>query len=169
MTNAKKSDADILRTLRARAAERRRRLTAAGQGSPAPAPTLSQRFADSVASGIGSWTFVLVQSALLAAWIGANAAGFARFDPYPFILLNLFLSFQAAYTAPIIMMSQNRQSEIDRRHAEQDFQINCKAEIEIETLHQKVDMLRERELAALSEAVARLTRMLEAERTPPAP
>lgn len=162
MTTAATNDADVLKSLRAHAAERRRRHASAGL--PPAAPTLGQRFADTVASGVGSWTFVIIQSAILFAWITANATGAAKFDPYPFILLNLFLSFQAAYTAPIIMMSQNRQSEIDRRHAEQDFQINCKAELEIELLHEKMDLLREREIAALSEAVARLTRLLEAER-----
>lgn len=163
MTTAASTDADVLKTLRAHAAERRRRNASIGL-QPA-APTMGQRFADTVASGVGSWTFVIMQSVILLAWITANAIGAVRFDPYPFILLNLFLSFQAAYTAPIIMMSQNRQSEVDRRHAEQDFQINCKAELEIELLHEKMDLLREREIAALSEAVARLTRLLEAERS----
>ena len=69
-----------------------------------------------------------------------------HWDPYPFILLNLVLSFQAAYAAPIIMMSQNRQSEIDRRHAEHDYRINVKAELEIELLHNKIDALREQEI-----------------------
>lgn len=75
-------------------------------------------------------------------------------DPYPFILLNLVLSFQAAYTAPIIMMSQNRQSEIDRRHAEHDYRINVKAELEIELLHNKIDALREQEILKLINIIA---------------
>ena len=78
------------------------------------------------------------------------------------MLLNLLLSFQAAYTAPIIMMSQNRQGEIDRKRAIDDFDINCKAEVEIETLHAKIDMMREQEIAQLTAAVDRLTRLLEA-------
>lgn len=155
-------DEEHLDLLRRHAAERRRRRRDAAD--PSPSATLGQRLADAVAGGVGSWTFVLIQSAILFAWIIANATGAVRFDPYPFILLNLFLSFQAAYTAPIIMMSQNRQNDLDRRRAEQDFQVNCKAELEIELLHQKVDHLREQELAALAEAVARLTRLLEAER-----
>lgn len=72
-----------------------------------------------------------------------------HWDPYPFILLNLVLSFQAAHAAPIIMTSQNRQSEIDRRHAEHDYRINVKAELEIELLHNKIDALREQEILQL--------------------
>ena len=81
----------------------------------------------------------------------------AHWDPYPFILLNLVLSFQAAYAAPIIMMSQNRQAEIDRRHAEHDYRINVKAELEIEFLHGKIDALREKEIDRLTRIVERLT------------
>ena len=83
-------------------------------------------------------------------------AGHSAWDPYPFILLNLLLSFQAAYTAPAIMMSQNRQSELDRKHAESDYDGNVKAELEIELLHQKLDLLKEQELHALTQAVREL-------------
>src|SRR5690349_6450076 len=80
-----------------------------------------ERLSDAVASNVGSWTFVIIQSAALCLWIIANGvAWFMRWDPYPFILLNLVLSFLAAFTAPIIMMSQNRQSAIDRRNAQHD-------------------------------------------------
>jgi uncharacterized membrane protein len=72
-------------------------------------------------------------------------------------LLNLLLSFQAAYTAPAIMMSQNRQSELDRKHAQTDYEINVKAELEIELLHEKIDIMKEQELLALSQAVRDLT------------
>ncbi len=119
------------------------------------------RAADWVTTLVGSWRFILVQSALLAFWIVSNALSGKPIDPYPFILLNLLLSFQAAYTAPIIMMSQNRQADIDRRRSIEDYEINRKAELEIETLHEKIDLLREQELAALTAAVARLTRILE--------
>jgi uncharacterized membrane protein len=105
---------------------------------------------------------VIVQSALLIGWIIFNIVSSHRVDPYPFILLNLLLSFQAAYTAPIIMMSQNRQGDIDRTRAIQDFDVNTKAEIEIETLHAKIDMMREQEIARLADAVDRLTKLLEA-------
>lgn len=94
--------------------------------------TAGQRVADGFAATMGSWRFIIIQSVILAIWIGLNAVAFARhWDPYPFILLNLLLSFQAAYAAPIIMMSQNRQAVKDRLAAEHDFQINTKAEDEV--------------------------------------
>jgi uncharacterized membrane protein len=152
---------DLLGELRARAEARR---------AVAPVLTTAPRFADRAADGVaaivGSWRFILIQSGLLVAWIAANAMLGARWDPYPFILLNLVLSFQAAYTAPIIMMSQNRQGDVDRQRAIEDFEINQKAELEIETLHQKIDLLRETEIAALSASVERLTRLLEAQVKP---
>ena len=98
-------------------------------------------------------------------WITANVIGWiSHWDPYPFILLNLALSFQAAYTAPFILMSQNREQEIDRQAAAEDYRINIKAELEIELLHQKVDALREQEVLALTRAVQELTDLLRAER-----
>jgi uncharacterized membrane protein len=97
--------------------------------------TPGQRAADTVANGMGSWRFILIQSGLLVLWIGFNVIGFvARWDAYPFILLNLVMSFQAAYAAPIIMMSQNRQIQKDRLAAEHDYQINVTAEAEITTI-----------------------------------
>jgi uncharacterized membrane protein len=106
--------------------------------------------ADWVAETVGSWRFIIIQSVILGIWIILNTMAFIyHWDPYPFILLNLVLSFQAAYAAPIIMMSQNRQSEIDRRHAEHDYRINVKAELEIELLHNKIDALREQEILKL--------------------
>lgn len=127
------------------------------------APTAGQRLADAVAATIGSWRFIIFQSTAIALWIGGNVlSGHGAWDPYPFILLNLFLSFQAAYTAPAIMMSQNRQSELDRRHAETDYEINVKAELEIELLHDKIDFMKERELTALTEAVRELSTRLAA-------
>jgi uncharacterized membrane protein len=129
----------------------------------AAAPTFGQRLADGVASTIGSWRFILVQSTAITLWITGNVwVGGGAWDPYPFILLNLLLSFQAAYTAPAIMMSQNRLSEQDRRHAESDYEVNIKAELEIELLHQKVDLLKERELLALTQAVKDLSHQVEA-------
>ena len=126
------------------------------------APTAGQRLADLVASTIGSWRFIIFQSSAIAIWITGNVlTGRGAWDPYPFILLNLLLSFQAAYTAPAIMMSQNRQSEQDRRHAENDYEINIKAELEIELLHNKIDVIKERELLALTEAVRDLSRQVE--------
>jgi uncharacterized membrane protein len=124
--------------------------------------TFGQSIADAVASVMGSWAFIIVQSAILLVWIAANVVSAMRgWDPYPFILLNLALSFQAAYAAPVIMMSQNRQQGIDRRAAENDYRINVKAELEIELLHEKIDQLREQEVLKLTEAVRRLTEVLE--------
>jgi uncharacterized membrane protein len=103
-----------------------------------------------VAATVGSWRFIVIQSGLLVAWLIANAAfGSNAWDPYPFILLNLMLSFQAAYTAPIIMMSQNRQSDIDRIRSIADYQVNIRAEAEISLLHEKLDLLREQQVAEL--------------------
>lgn len=119
--------------------------------------TLGQRVADHVAAVMGSWTFIIIQSMILTAWIVLNVTAWMKgWDPYPFILLNLMLSFQAAYAAPIIMMAQNRQSEIDRKKAEKDYDVNLKAELEIELLHQKLDLMREQEIKRLTELVEEL-------------
>ena len=97
--------------------------------------TPGDRMADAVAANIGSWRFIGTQSAILVAWIVLNVIGWIHhWDPYPFILLNLALSFQAAYAAPIIMMSQNRMSDLDRVQARSDFEINQKAEQEVEEI-----------------------------------
>jgi len=123
--------------------------------------TLGQKIADLVAATMGSWSFIIVQTTILLVWIALNVTAFVqKWDPYPFILLNLALSFQAAYAAPIIMMSQNRQQDIDRKQAENDRQVNIKAELEIELLHQKIDQLRETEVMYLTKAVSELTELL---------
>lgn len=158
MTN---SVQDTLSHWRERAEQRRAAAIAAAEAPFAPR-TLGDRLADALTSAVGSWRFIIIQSALLIAWLVFNVVSGSRVDPYPFILLNLLLSFQAAYTAPIIMMSQNRLSDIDRKRSIDDFEVNCKAELEIETLHEKLDLLREREIAQLTAAVDRLTRLLEA-------
>ena len=113
--------------------------------------TFGQRMADRVASFGGSWTFVLIFCGILLTWIATNVFLLARhpFDPYPFILLNLFLSMIAAMQAPIIMMSQNRQAVKDRLDASHDYEVNLKAELEILGLHEKVDGLREKQWAEL--------------------
>ena len=127
----------------------------------APPLTTGQKIADTVASTMGSWRFIIIQTTILLFWIVLNVTAYVqRWDPYPFILLNLALSFQAAYAAPFIMMSQNRQQDIDRRAAETDYQINIKAELEIESLHQKLDQLRETEVLQLTIAVQDLTELL---------
>jgi len=103
--------------------------------SHAAGRTFGQRVADSVAATMGSWTFIITQSVVLAVWIAVNVIAWVdHWDPYPFILLNLALSFQAAYAAPFIMISQNRQAERDRRQADEDFRTNVEAEQRIEAL-----------------------------------
>jgi len=104
-------------------------------GKHASQRTTGQRIADTVAATMGSWTFIIIQSIILAVWIALNlVAWFEHWDPYPFILLNLALSFQAAYAAPFIMISQNRQAERDRHQAEEDYRTNVEAEQRIEDL-----------------------------------
>lgn len=101
--------------------------------------TLGQRIADAVAETMGSWPFIIVQSTILAIWISLNVTAWVNhWDPYPFILLNLTLSFQAAYAAPFIMMSQNRQASKDRIAAEIDHQVNEKAELEVGLLLKRI-------------------------------
>jgi len=108
--------------------------------------TLGDRVADRFAAMMGSWRFIIIQSAILLIWVALNVTAFIEhWDPYPFILLNLALSFQAAYAAPIIMMSQNRQDARDRLRAEHDYEVNVKAEMEIEELQLKLDTLRQKQ------------------------
>ena len=115
--------------------------------------TFGQRAADAVATFGGSWAFIGLFAATLIAWVGLNSYVLARyqsvFDPYPYILLNLFLSMLAAIQAPIILMSQNRQAEKDRIGAEHDYEVNLKAELEIMLLHDKLDLLREGQWSSL--------------------
>ncbi len=133
---------------------------------PQPPMSLGARVSDAVAAMMGSWPFIIVQSILLVLWMGLNVTAYVHaWDPYPFILLNLALSFQAAYAAPFIMMSQNRQADIDRLEAKNDYDVNIKAELEIELLHQKIDLLRETEVTEL----IRLVRALEARLAPAVP
>lgn len=95
----------------------------------------SQRAADWLAEKVGSWVFIIGQSIMLVIWVILNVTGLVfRWDPYPFILMNLVMSLQAAFTAPIIMMSQNRQAERDRLEAHHDYKINLKAEKEVRVI-----------------------------------
>lgn len=93
--------------------------------------TPGQRLADLISQAVGSWRFILIQSCLLVLWIIYNVLTAKPFDPFPFILLNLMLSFQAAYTGPVVMMSQNRQAEKDRLIAHSDYEVNLTADHEI--------------------------------------
>ena len=157
LNDAEQSILHDIRVLR-----RAERIRTASEGEPAFRQlTRGQRIADAVAATMGSWRFIIIQSVLLAFWIVLNVTAFVeKWDPYPFILLNLALSFQAAYAAPFIMMSQNRQQDIDREAAESDYKVNIKAELEIELLHEKIDQLRASEVLNLSTAVAELTHLL---------
>ena len=101
-----------------------------------------QRLADSVANGMGSWSFIIIQSLIVLMWMGLNVVGFINhWDPYPYILLNLLFSTQAAYAAPIIMMAQNRQNERDRIQANEDFKTNLEAKKEIEELQLRLNAI----------------------------
>ena len=128
--------------------------------------TFGQRLADRVAAFGGSWTFIILFGVILFSWILLNSFLMARrgaaFDPYPFILLNLFLSMLAAIQAPIILMSQNRQSVKDRFDAAHDYEVNLKAELEILSLHEKIDELREKNWAELIEMQQEQIRLLTA-------
>ena len=117
--------------------------------------TFGQRVADRVAAFGGSWLFIGLFAVVLILWILLNAVILARqdaaFDPYPFILLNLFLSMLAAIQAPVILMSQNRQAAKDRLEAAHDYEVNLKSELEILTIHEKLDSLREQQWGELIE------------------
>jgi uncharacterized membrane protein len=131
--------------------------------------TYGQRLADRVAAFGGSWTFIIIFALILLSWVLLNSYLLVRrndsFDPYPYILLNLFLSMLAAIQAPTILMSQNRQSEKDRLDAAHDYEVNLKAELEILGLHEKIDELRESKWAELivmqQEQIALLTQLLK--------
>jgi uncharacterized membrane protein len=125
--------------------------------------TRGQSISDKVARFGGSWKFIILFGALLLVWITYNAIVPAgdRFDPFPFILMNLVLSCIAALQAPVIMMSQNRQEEKDRQRGENDYMINMKAEMEIRSLHQKVDLLLEDQIKTLYDMQAKQFALLK--------
>src|ERR1700753_4085741 len=116
-----------------------------------------QRLADSVANGMGSWRFIIWQTIIVVIWMVANVVGFVyHWDAYPYILLNLVFSTQAAYAAPIIMMAQNRQGERDRAQADADYETNCEAKKEIEELLEKLNSI---EIDQLDKILAILEKM----------
>jgi uncharacterized membrane protein len=132
--------------------------------------TIGERLADRLAAVAGSWPFIVAFAVVLAAWVLLNTVALVGpWDDYPFILLNLVLSTLAAIQAPVIMMSQNRAEERDRLRAEHDYEVNLKAELEIQELHVKLDQLREtqvsdllavqkRQVALIEELISRLGR-----------
>jgi uncharacterized membrane protein len=117
-----------------------------------------QKLADSVANGMGSWRFIIWQTIIVALWMILNVILIKahQWDSYPFILLNLVFSTQAAYAAPIIMMAQNRQSERDRKQADADFRTNCEAKVEIEELQKRLAAI---EVDKLDKILAMLEQM----------
>ncbi len=125
--------------------------------------TKGQSISDKVASFGGSWKFIILFGIILFVWIVFNSLGplNANFDPYPFILLNLILSTIAAMQAPIIMMSQNRQEEKDRIRSENDYMINMKAELEIRSLNQKIDLLLEEQIKILFDSQEKQLEILQ--------
>ncbi len=122
-----------------------------------------QSIADKVAIFGGSWKFIILFSIILLAWIIINTMlpHNEKFDPYPFILMNLVLSAIAALQAPIIMMSQNRKEEKDRMRSENDYLINLKAELELRSLHQKMDLLLEDQIKTLFESQVEQLQLLK--------
>ena len=157
------------------AAEERRALERAAQRQFSEAPdrklsgqtTFGERLADRVAKLGGSWGFISIFGIILVLWalLNTQILGKAAFDPYPYIFLNLMLSMLAALQAPVIMMSQNRQSTKDRQMAAHDYEVNLKAEIEIMALHEKLDSIRSEQLLKLmekqQETVELMTRALD--------
>ncbi|PSR56507.1 cyclic nucleotide-binding protein [Adhaeribacter arboris] len=125
--------------------------------------TRGQTISDKVARFGGSWKFIIYFCTLLLVWIIVNGLVLGReaFDPYPFILMNLILSCVAALQAPIIMMSQNRKEEKDRMRSENDYLINLKAEVEIRSLHQKIDLLLEEQVKQLYQNQAKQLEILQ--------
>ena len=122
--------------------------------------TFGQRLADSVATGMGSWRFIIIQTIIVAVWMILNVIAFIdHWDPYPYILLNLLFSTQAAYAAPIIMMAQNRQGERDRAQADEDFRTNVEAKKEIEEL---AVLLNKIEIDKLDKIISMLEKMEKA-------
>ncbi len=126
--------------------------------------TTGQQVSDKMARFGGSWKFIIFFMILLMVWIVYNALAPTgrQFDPYPFILMNLVLSCIAALQAPIIMMSQNRQEDKDRMRAENDYMINMKAELEVRSLHRKIDLLLEEQIKTLFEVQQKQMNMLDA-------
>lgn len=122
--------------------------------SGARQPTFGQKLADKLAAKVGSWPFLIGQSTVLAGWVGCNLMpGVPHWDESPFILLNLVFSFASAYTAPIVLMSQNRQSEEDREHALQNYQVNVQTAENLQLLQTKMDEVYSQKLAELTQLI----------------
>ena len=154
-------DEEHLETLREKSQETHATLMADPEEAETEA-TYGEVLAEKITSAIATWKFIIVQTSLILLWTGYNIViRKAAFDPYPFILLNLFLSFQSAYTAPAIMMNQKRQAKNDQIRNEMESDINVKADLEITALHDKVDNITKNEIADLKQKIEHLTSLLE--------
>ncbi|MDZ8242016.1 MAG: DUF1003 domain-containing protein [Nostoc sp. ChiQUE01a] len=123
--------------------------------------TFGQRLADKFAAQVGSWGFLIGQSTVLAGWVGLNLMpGVPHWDESPFMMLNLVFSFASAYTAPIVLMSQNRQSDTDRKNAEIDHNVNLRSGQNIELLHEKLDEIHTQQLNELTQIIKEQHRVL---------
>ncbi|BAY78318.1 hypothetical protein NIES25_47900 [Nostoc linckia NIES-25] len=123
--------------------------------------TFGQRLADKFAAQVGSWGFLIGQSTVLAGWVGINLMpGVPHWDESPFMMLNLVFSFASAYTAPIVLMSQNRQSDTDRKNAEIDHKVNLRAGQNIELVHEKLDDIHTQQLKELTQIIKDQQRIL---------
>ncbi len=150
-----------------------RKTLTGSQPDPSSEASVGQRAADAVARFGGSWTFIGLFTLVLVCWVGVNTYylgqhGRKPFDPYPYILLNLFLSMLASIQAPVILMSQNRQGEIDRLNARNDYEINMKAELEIMSLHEKMDAFKVQLMDMQNEQLRLLNQLCETDSAPPA-
>jgi uncharacterized membrane protein len=125
--------------------------------------TRGQSISDKVARFGGSWSFIILFSVIIFIWIVFNsfAAAQNKFDPFPFILMNLVLSTIAALQAPVIMMSQNRQEEKDRKRNENDYMVNLKTELQVRSLHQKIDLMQKQQMKVLYETQAKQLELLD--------
>jgi uncharacterized membrane protein len=124
--------------------------------------TFGDQLAGKITSAIATWKFILIQTGIIIAWTAYNmVTKKSGFDPYPFILLNLFLSFQSAYTAPAIMMSQKRQARNDQIRNEMESDINVKADLELSRLQEKIDHISEKDLAEIKGKISELTLLVE--------
>jgi uncharacterized membrane protein len=163
IANSEKSKVIKLREIVSKTVEQEKLITENLLHPPEEILTNGQKISDKVASFGGSWAFIISFFIILVVWILYNTMMPVKenFDPYPFILMNLILSCIAALQAPIIMMSQNRQEEKDRKRNENDYLVNLKAELEIKALHEKMDLLLEEQIKILFETQAKQLKILE--------
>jgi uncharacterized membrane protein len=163
ISNSEKINLKKLQDIVAKTVEQEKLITENLLHPPEEMLTKGQKISDKVASFGGSWMFIISFFIILVVWIMFNTMSSKdlEFDPYPFILMNLILSCIAALQAPIIMMSQNRQEEKDRKRSENDYLVNLKAELEIKALHEKIDLLLEEQIKILFETQAKQLKILE--------